>query len=68
MTTSFDEAYSKYQDGLAKLDHTKDISQKNILFRQLAALLSDMEQSIANKKSPPTPESSSIEEEMDYWI
>lgn len=41
---TFDEAYAKYLRFLAKLDVTDDIAEKNLLFRQLTHLLSDLEQ------------------------
>lgn len=40
---TFDEAYSKYLTFLAKFDLTDDISEKNLLFRQLMHLLADLE-------------------------
>ena len=46
MTKLFDDAYAKYLSSLAKLDTTHDISEKNLLFRQLTEQLSELEERI----------------------
>ncbi len=43
---TFDEAYAGYLKILARLDGTDDISEKNLLFRQLTQLLSDLERRV----------------------
>lgn len=43
MTNLFDDAYAKYLSSLAKLDTTHDISEKNLLFKQLTEQLSELE-------------------------
>jgi len=48
MTKVFDEAYAKYLASLAKLDITHDISEKNMLFKQLTEQLSELEFRINN--------------------
>jgi len=48
MDKTFDEAYAKYLRFLAKLDTTQDISEKNILFRQLTEQLSELEGRLKN--------------------
>ena len=47
---TFDETYARYLEFLALLDSTDDISEKNLLFRQLTQLLSDMEQGVRNRE------------------
>jgi len=47
---TFDEAYARYLKFLALLDSTDDISEKNLLFRQLTQLLSDMEHGVASRE------------------
>ena len=46
MTKLFDDAYAKYLSSLAKLDTTHDISEKNLLFKQLTEQLSELEERI----------------------
>jgi hypothetical protein len=43
MKNSFDEAYARYLSALEKLDQTEEITEKNMLFRQLTRQLSDLE-------------------------
>ena len=47
---TFDEAYARYLKFLAMLDSTDDISEKNLLFRQLTQLLSDMEHGVTSRE------------------
>lgn len=70
MDESFDEAYAKYRSFLAKLDQTDDVSEKNLLFRELAEQLSEMEQKLRrNKGVALNPEPATEEEsELTYWI
>lgn len=70
MDNSFDEAYARYLNSLAMLDKTDDIAEKNLLFRQLAELLSEMESRLHSSSSchPDTPKSSCEESELIYWI
>jgi len=46
MTKVFDDAYAKYLTSLAKLDSTHDITEKNMLFKQLTEQLTDLESRI----------------------
>jgi len=48
MTKVFDDAYAKYLSSLAKLDSTHDISEKNMLFKQLTEQLTELESRINN--------------------
>jgi len=69
MKEAFDQAYSRYRSSLAKLDTTHDISEKNVLFKQLAEQLSAMEHRINTKILIARHEESAGEEsEMTYWI
>jgi hypothetical protein len=69
MDKSFDEAYDRYLSFLAKLDRTDDISEKNVLFRQLTEQLSELESRLKNKGSDMEDEESPIEDpEIIYWI
>jgi len=69
MDKSFDEAYARYLSFLAKLDKTDDISEKNVLFRQLTEQLSELENLLKNKESDLEDEESPIEDpEIIYWI
>ena len=47
---TFDEAYARYLKFLAMLDSTDDISEKNLLFRQLTQLLSELEHGVADRE------------------
>ena len=47
---TFDEAYARYLKCLALLDSTDDISEKNLLFRQLTRLLSELEHGVADRE------------------
>ena len=49
MDRTFDEAYARYLTSLAKLDKTDDVSEKNVLFRQLTEQLSDLENRLKNR-------------------
>lgn len=60
---SFDDAYANYLKLLAKLDRTDDIAEKNLLFRQLAQLLSELEQRLKSKGG-----AGSGREELAYWL
>lgn len=53
---SFDEAYARYLKFLALLDRTDDIGEKNLLFRQLTQLLSDLERRLNGSDAPVTDE------------
>ena len=59
---TFDEAYARYLKFLALLDGTDDISEKNLMFRQLTQLLSDLEHGVkcreiqADRDEPVTDE------------
>ena len=69
MDNTFDEAYAKYLNFLARLDKTDDISEKNELFRQLTEQLSELEQRLNNKSRTPEQEGSMTENsELIYWI
>lgn len=46
MTDTFDKAYARYLCSLAKLDALEDIAEKNLLFKELTAQLSEMENSL----------------------
>ena len=48
MTKVFDDAYAKYLNSLAKLDSVHDISEKNMLFKQLTDQLTELEGRINN--------------------
>ena len=66
---TFDEAYAKYLNFLARLDRTDDISEKNVLFRQLTQLLSDLEHRLhATDASPDRNSAAPEERELTYWI
>ncbi|WP_224958260.1 hypothetical protein [Geomonas subterranea] len=60
---TFEEAYANYLKLLAKLDKTEDISEKNLLFRQLAQLLCDLEQGLKSKRTL-----GGGREEVAYWL
>ena len=49
MDRTFDEAYASYLMSLAKLDKTDDVTEKNVLFRQLTEQLSDLEDRLKNR-------------------
>lgn len=49
---SFDEAYASYLSALQKLHETDEISEKNMLFRQLSMQLSDLEKRLDELKRP----------------
>lgn len=53
---SFDEAYARYLKFLALLDRTDDIGEKNLLFRQLTQLLSDLERRLNGSDTPVAEE------------
>jgi len=66
---TFDEAYARYLQFLAKLDRTDDIAEKNVLFRQLAKQLSDLEQRLNIKDvSPDLADAANEDSELTYWI
>lgn len=48
---AFDEAYARYLSALVQLDGTDDIVEKNALFKQLAAQLSELEKRLINHGS-----------------
>lgn len=58
MDDTFDKAYARYLAHLAKLDQTQDISAKNLLFRQLAQLLCDMESRLRSDSLLAEPDQS----------
>lgn len=60
---SFDDAYANYLKLLAKLDRVDDVAEKNLLFRQLAQLLSELEQGLRSKGAP-----GSGRDELAYWL
>jgi hypothetical protein len=65
----FDEAYAKYLSSLGKLDNTNDISEKNLLFRQLAEQLDELEKKLNNQSADSErPESEVEESDLTYWI
>lgn len=69
MDNSFDEAYTRYQSFLAKLDETSEVSEKNLLFRELAEQLSEMEQKLRLKREPSVgKEEIGHHSELTYWI
>jgi hypothetical protein len=49
MSNGFDEAYAGYLAALKKLDQTDEISEKNLLFRQLTQQLSDLEERLNSR-------------------
>lgn len=53
---TFDEAYARYLKFLALLDSTDDITEKNLLFRQLTQLLSDLEHGVKGCEMQPDPD------------
>ena len=55
MLDSFEETYAQYKKLFAKIDEATSIRGKNELFRQLAALLTKMEQGIYCDNSTTTP-------------
>lgn len=73
MDKTFDEAYARYLRFLAKLDSAQDISEKNLLFRQLTEQLSDLESRLKDgslnfmhdEPACDDPELSDLE--VSYW-
>ena len=69
MIKSFDEAYARYLSFLCKLDKTDDISEKNLLFRQLTEQLTDLEQRLRPGDRVSEPDESTGEDaDSTYWI
>ena len=69
MEKTFDEAYANYLIFLAKLDTTQDISEKNVLFRQLTEQLSDLESRLKNSSFLSEREDTVKDDpEIIYWI
>ena len=71
MNKTFDEAYARYRSFLVKLDKTEDVAEKNLLFRQLTAQLSELENRLSSKKifnADEAAESESEDAELTYWI
>jgi hypothetical protein len=69
MVKSFDEAYASYLASLAKLDEIEDITEKNMLFRQLAELLAEMESDLkSNSTSSVGDKSNDEQSELTHWI
>lgn len=69
MEKTFDEAYANYLSFLAKLDTTQDISEKNVLFRQLTEQLSDLESRLKNSSFLSEREDAvKDDQEIIYWI
>jgi hypothetical protein len=68
MDQTFDEAHARYLRFLAKLDATDDISEKNVLFRQLTEQLSQLENNLNNECIAAVREESASEDsELTYW-
>jgi len=66
---TFDEAYARYLEFLSQLDRTCDISEKNVLFRQLTQQLSDLEQRLNVKETSPGQDVTANEDcDLTYWI
>lgn len=66
---SFDEAYARYLRFLALLDKTDDISEKNLLFRQLTQLLSELELRLKSHKEHAADRDACIDDrEYTYWV
>lgn len=69
MEKTFEEAYANYLSFLAKLDTTQDISEKNVLFRQLTEQLSDLESRLKNSSFLSEREDTVNDDpEIIYWI
>jgi hypothetical protein len=69
MNKSFDEGYARYLSFLAKLDTTDDISEKNVLFRQLTQQLSELEKRLDSTRFTLENDDSSLEDpDLSYWI
>jgi len=69
MNKTFDEAYARYRSFLVKLDKTEDVVEKNLLFRQLTAQLSELENRLSSKKIfNEAAESESENADLTYWI
>lgn len=69
MNLTFDEAYARYLSFLAKLDKTENMSEKNVLFRQLTEQLSELENRLNSKSSMQEREESAGEDsDLTYWI
>lgn len=69
MDRTFDEAYAKYLILLAKLDKTDDISEKNVLFGELAEQLSELEDRLKNRNKQLDREGPVEEDsELTCWI
>ena len=68
MNMTFDEAYARYLSFLARLDKTDDISEKNVLFRQLTEQLSELEQRLNNKSTTPERREPDEDSDLVYWI
>lgn len=69
MEKTFDEAYANYLSFLAKLDATQDITEKNVLFRQLTEQLSDLESRLKNSSFLSEREDAVKDDpEIIYWI
>jgi hypothetical protein len=68
MADTFDKAYARYLSSLAKLDALEDITDKNRLFRELTAQLSEMENNLKMKTSALDPAESLNEAPLsDPW-
>jgi uncharacterized coiled-coil protein SlyX len=69
MDNAFDKAYAKYLNSLAKLDQTDNIAEKNLLFRQLAEQLNELEDRLKNRGVESEREETDRETpEPAYWI
>jgi len=71
MNKTFDEAYARYRSFLVKLDKTEDVAEKNLLFRQLTAQLSELESRLSSKQIFNASEAAHSEHEdaeLTYWI
>lgn len=68
MNMTFDEAYARYLSFLARLDKTDDISEKNVLFRQLTEQLSELEKRLNSKSATPERPEPDEDSDLIYWI
>ena len=69
MNNSFDEAYARYLSFLSKLDTTDDISEKNLLFRELTGQLGELESRLHCRDFLPEHDEYAGEDaDLTYWI
>ena len=67
MDKTFDEAYARYLRYLSKLDTVEDITEKNVIFRQLTEQLSDLESRLKNGSMNFILDPASEDPELGYW-